>query len=410
MATIKVKYRPSTIKTKDGIIYYQIIHKRVARQTKTDYHLFSDEWDTSTQSVKISSEIRRPVLTAIQEAIALDLKQFNNIIDKLENSRADYTADDIVNLYNKRKGEDSFISFMQEIIDQHYHLGKVRTAETYTSSMNSFIQFLKHQSTTNIASTNNDIHICEIDSYTILAYEAYLKQKGVSPNTSSFYMRNLRAIYNRAVEKEISPQKHPFKHAYTGVEKTVKRAVTIQAIRRIKALDLSANAKLSFARDMFLFSFYTRGMSFIDMAYLKKKDLNNGILSYRRHKTGQQLFIRWEKCMKEITDKYNNPSSPYMLSIINPTKELNERKQYIYESHNINRCLKTIGARIGLIKPLTMYVARHAWASIARSKNIPISVISEGMGHDSETTTRIYLASIDNMAVDKANSLILKSL
>lgn len=56
------------------------------------------------------------------------------------------------------------------------------------------------------------------------------------------------------------------------------------------------------------------------------------------------------------------------------------------------------------------YISRHAWASIAKSKNIPVSTISEAMGHDSETTTHIYLASLDTSVVDKANSLILKSL
>ena len=89
---------------------------------------------------------------------------------------------------------------------------------------------------------------------------------------------------------------------------------------------------------------------------------------------------------------------------------MDERTQYIYASHNINRGLKLIGAKLGLPVPLTMYVSRHAWASIAKSKNIPLSVISEGMGHDSEATTRIYLASLDTAAIDKANSMILKSL
>ena len=84
--------------------------------------------------------------------------------------------------------------------------------------------------------------------------------------------------------------------------------------------------------------------------------------------------------------------------------------QYIYAGHNINRSLKAIGRELNLSLPLTMYSARHSWASIAKSKNIPLSVISDGMGHDSEATTRIYLASLDNMAIDKANSLILKSL
>ena len=170
------------------------------------------------------------------------------------------------------------------------------------------------------------------------------------------------------------------------------------------------NTTLEFARDMVLLSFYTRGMSFVDMAYLRKKDLQNGVLSYRRRKTGQQLFIKWEKCMLEIVKKYNNPLSEYLLPIINPNAKTDARKQYIYTLHNINRNLKLLGNQLGLPLSLTMYVARHTWASIAKSKKIPISVISEGMGHDSEATTRIYLASLDTTAIDKANSIILKSL
>ena len=100
----------------------------------------------------------------------------------------------------------------------------------------------------------------------------------------------------------------------------------------------------------------------------------------------------------------------YLLPIIKPFGEIDERKQYIYAAHNINRCLKIIGKELGLSVSLTLYVARHAWASIAKSKKVPLSVISEGMGHDSEATTRIYLASLDTVAIDKANSMILKSL
>ena len=244
----------------------------------------------------------------------------------------------------------------------------------------------------------------------MMAYESFLKRSGVSHNTSSFYMRNLRAVYNRAVEKELTAQRYPFRHVYTGVDKTVKRAVPLQTIKRIKEMDLSMNPALDFARDMFMLSFYTRGMSFVDMAYLRKKDLNGHVLSYRRRKTGQQLFIKWERCMQEIVDKYDIPHSLYLLPVIKPSSDVDDRVQYIYSSHNINRSLKVIGSRLGLAVPLTMYVSRHAWASIAKSKNVPISVISEGMGHDSEATTRIYLASLDTMAVDKANNMILKSL
>lgn len=172
----------------------------------------------------------------------------------------------------------------------------------------------------------------------------------------------------------------------------------------------SSTPSLEFARDMFLFSFYTRSMSFVDMAYLQKSDLCNGTLSYIRRKTGQPIIIKWEKCMQNIVEKYDIPESHYLLPIIKPKSEIKERLQYIYMSHNINRNLKTIGRQLQLPTPLTMYVARHAWASIAKSKKIPLYVISESMGHDSETTTRIYLKSLDTTSIDRANSIIQKSI
>lgn len=75
-----------------------------------------------------------------------------------------------------------------------------------------------------------------------------------------------------------------------------------------------------------------------------------------------------------------------------------------------NNKLKEISAIAGLQMNLTMYVSRHSWASIAKSQNIPLSIISEGMGHDSENTTQIYLASLVNSMIDKANEMILKKL
>ena len=137
--------------------------------------------------------------------------------------------------------------------------------------------------------------------------------------------------------------------------------------------------------------------------------MHNGILSYRRQKTNQQLFIKWEKPMQEIIDKYDTTGTPYLLPIIKDVGK-DERRQYKNASHLVNCKLKKIGMQLGLTIPLTTYVARHGWASIAKSKNIPISTISEAMGHDSENTTRIYLASLNTSVIDNANSLIIKSI
>ena len=399
MTSINVKLRPSTSEGKEGTIYYQIIHNRVIRQQRTDYHLFTHEWDEKRSTVIVKGS-RSNYLQTVKERIEWDLRRWQSIIRQHENKRIVYSADDIIDTFRKTSADHTLFNFMQSVISQLQLIGKERTAETYHSTLKSIIKFRQEQ----------DILLVDIDSDLMLMYEAYLQSSGITRNSISFYMRILRAVYNRAVEKELTENRHPFKHVFTGIEKTVKRAIPLKNIKQIKNLELPIKSSLDFARDIFLFSFYTRGMSFIDIAFLKKKDLANGILSYRRRKTGQQLFIRWEKCMQDILDKYKeNDDSPYMLPIIIPQAK-QERKQYKNVLYRINKSLKDIGQLIKLPIPLTMYVARHSWASAARSKNIPISVISEGMGHDSEKTTQIYLASLDTAVVDRANRIILKDL
>lgn len=223
-------------------------------------------------------------------------------------------------------------------------------------------------------------------------------------------MRCLRAVYNRAVERGLAPTTvSPFKHVYTGIDKTVKRAVPLSVIKQIKALVLPLGSSLALARDLFLFSFYTRGMSFVDIAYLKKTDLHGGTLTYTRHKTKQRINIAGERQMQEIIDRYDTSANQYLLPIIG-CEDGTERRQYENALHLINQKLKVIASLIGLSTPLSMYVIRHSWASIARTKNIPLAVISEAMGHDSETTTQIYLASLSNDKIDRANRMILKDL
>ena len=402
MATVKTKFRASSSATKEGTLFYQVIHNRVARQIHTNYRLYPQEWDSERKEIIFppgTGEIRRNYLVSLKTAVQEDSRRLKSVVLRLERTDNTYTAEDVVSKYLSPADNCCFISFAQNLIGQLRQIGKRCTADTYTTAINSFARFRRE----------NDILLDEMDSDLVTAYESYLKSIGICPNSISFYMRNLRAIYNRAVDKELTVQRHPFKHVYTGIDKTVKRAVPLNVIRQIRELDLSLRPVMDYARDVFMFSFYTRGMSFVDMAFLKKKDLQNGILSYRRRKTNQQLFIKWEKPMQELIDKYDTTGSPYLLPIIKSSSK-DERRQYKSEAHRINRNLKKIGEQLGLVIPLTTYVARHGWASIAKSKNIPIATISEAMGHDSETTTRIYLASLDTSVVDKANSLILKSL
>lgn len=400
MASIKVKFRPSTVADHEGTVFYQIIHERKVRQLLSDYKVFPSEWDESRSMVTNSQKSeRKAFILSIRERIRWDVERLNKIDKKLDSNGLTYTADDVIDEFNRYANEYSLFNFMESIIVKLKHNGKVRTSETYKSALSSFKKFRQDE----------DIMLDCLTSEIMEAYEAWHKSRGVAPNTISFYTRILRAVYNRAVEDDIIENRNPFKHVYTGVDKTVKRALPLPVIKKIKALDLSLNTSLDYARDMFLMSFYLRGMSFIDMAFLKKTDLKNGYVSYRRRKTGQQLIIEWTKEMQMILDKYPENESEYLLPIIrNPGT--NERCTYRNMGYNINHNLKKIAKMVGVQIPLTLYVARHSWASAAKAKGIPLSVISEGMGHDSEATTQIYLASLDTSVVDRANSLILKSL
>ena len=397
MTSIKLKFRPSSVDGKEGSIYYQIIHNRKVRQLHTDYRILPEEWDETEENIIIRgyNSDRVNLLTNIREHINWDISRMKRALSQMEAKQDSYTVEEVIELFSKQTVERSFFDFMNGVIMQLRQLRKVRTSETYFSTLRSFMTFLRGQ----------DIPIDGITSDLMLQYESWLKLKGVCMNSISFYMRILRAVYNRAVDKGMVEQTSPFRHVYTGIDKTIKRAIPIKSIKSLKNMDLTMRHSSDFARDMFMFSFYTRGMSFIDMAYLKKKDLSHGILTYRRRKTGQLLSIKWEKCMAEIVNKYNDDTSEYLLPIIK--RQGDERRQYINSLHLVNYRLKLLSEEIGLNRPLTMYVARHSWASAARSKNIPISVISEGMGHDNEATTQIYLASLETSVVDNANKKII---
>lgn len=382
-------------------MYYQVIHNRIVRSVSTNYKLFPDEWDKAASTIRKTADNleRNRYLNILAARIEEDTERLRVAIRKLEQS-GNYTPGQIVAAYLASDSNSDFIAYARKEVDRTRRMGKVRTAEAYASSLNSFQRFWGEQ---------GDMAFEDIDAALMTEYEAYLEQDGKCPNTVSFYMRNLRTLYNRAVEEGLTENRFPFQRVNTRVEKTVKRAVTAEIIARIKELELSLHPALEFTRDLFLLCFYLRGMSFVDLAFLKKKDLQNGVLVYRRRKTGQQLCIKWEPSMQEIVRKYTDPESPYMLPIIKESGK-DERRQYLNASHLMNRKLKKIGRMIGCPIKLTFYVSRHGWASIAQSQHIPLPVISEALGHDSEDTTRIYLALLDTTVVDRANSKVINSI
>ena len=204
MTSIKIKFRPSTVEGKEGYIYIQIIHHRVVRQLNTDYRIFASEWDDKSETIIANGE-RANIINAIKERLSWDVARLKKVITQFEAEQRRYSADEVITAFHKLTKEVSLFSFWHSVIAQLKQLGKVRTSETYTATLKSFMAFRDGQ----------DVPLDGINSDMMLMYEAYLKDRGVRMNTISFYMRNLRAVYNRAVEKGLTPQNNPFRHVYT---------------------------------------------------------------------------------------------------------------------------------------------------------------------------------------------------
>ncbi len=403
MDSIKLKFRAHTDKEKKGALYFQIMHGRVIKQIQTGYRIYACEWDKRREEIVSASSVsdgRKDMLETIRDKIIRERRKLEHIVLSYSVSGKRYTVDDIIRCYRESASDKTTVfDYIKYRSSRLKESGRLRTGETYQQTLNSFMKFRK----------GVDLYFDMLDADLVGQYESYMRANCLSRNTTSFYMRILRCIYNRAVEDDLAIQTDPFKRVYTGVDKTAKRAITLKEMKRIKKLDLTDNPDLDYARDIFLFSFYMRGMSFIDIAYLRKKDLSNGYITYIRKKTGQQLAIRWERSMQEIIDKYPENPTQYLLPLIT-RQDGTERRQYLNKILFINRKLKQIATLAKVSIPLSTYVSRHSWASIAKSKNVPLSIICEGMGHDNEETTRIYLASIRTHRLDEANSRILKEL
>lgn len=410
MATIKVKFRPSSVTDSEGTIYYQVIHNRKVRQIHSGYKVYVSEWDAESSTVCHGAVPgREEYIRLVRHAIRRDMERLNRILRRLDNACIDVTVDEIVDEFHHYMEQYSVGTFMEEIISKLKSARRTRTSEIYTATLRSFTRFCSELEQQRHWPLETPMMLDMLDSNVMESYEAWLKYRGNCLNTISFYIRVLRAVYNRAVDEGVIDDCRPFRHVYTGIGRTVKRALPLGIVSRLKNQDLTGEPALDYARDMFMMSFYLRGMSLIDMAFLHKKQLCGGRITYQRRKTGQRLTIQWTKEMSAILRKYGCNKSDYLLPIIRK-KGVNERCAYRNAAYRINRNLKKLAGMLGLDISLTLYVARHSWASVARAKGIPLRVISEGMGHGSEVTTRIYLAELDSNVVDRANSLIISSL
>lgn len=297
----------------------------------------------------------------------------------------------------------------------HQHIG---LANNYTSTHHSFSRFLQTKG-------RKDLPLKKITNELLTDYQEWLWQQGIKKNTSSFYLRNLHSVFNKAAKEGLTTG-NPFTNVYTGVAKTRKRAITPDLIRHIHQLDIRqalismgknptrktferTTRDLSFARDTFIFCFCARGLTFVDLAFLKKENIQHGILRYERRKTGQTIEAEILPCMQTIINRYPTDTA-YLFPILHTETTQEAYHEYRTAIRKYNKQLHTLSIMLNQSQPLTSYVSRHSWATAAYHQNIPIAYISEAMGHHSEKTTRTYLKSLESNKIDKANRQLLQTI
>ncbi len=390
-----VLFRSHTLKDGTHPVKLRIIHNRVTRYIGTDISLKPDQWDerkhcviNHLNKVKMNHYLEKRLVGAKDKLLEVTI---NN---------QDSTLDDIMREISSTSEQQMLIQFVDRCIDQLNRSNRFGTATVYTQVKRTLLIF----------TGNPNLKFSSITPSFLHKLEAWHLEKGNSLGGLSVYMRTLRAIFNRAIsEKIIKKALYPFDDYTIRSPKTRKRAIRKEYFERIRKLDLEPGHRLFTSWREWLFLFYCRGMNWKDMCMLEwDKNIVDGRIEYTRAKGGQLISIKINSLIQEILDQFNreDEKSLYIFPVITKT---DKRKIYLQIKDKIkrfNKDLHEIGEMCQLPIKLTSYVSRHSWATIAKELNIPIPVISEGLGHRDIKTTQIYLDGFDYSVLDEANDLI----
>lgn len=419
MATIKLMLN-NTRELADGThtLILQIIHNRRRSVISTPYRLSLKEFDAKHHTVLPLGRTKaaRTRVLEINKYISVQIRELWSIIRGMEASGTSFTASDISAAY-RRRGDFRYVRvFVEQLCTEFEQQKRHGTAANYRSMLSVFEKFMG----------DKECRFDRFDELLLTEFEGYLRNIPLKRNTITFHMRTLRSVHNKACKRGLIPKKESnmFDDVSFRIEKTRKLAVSIETIRRVAEADFPEMPWLAESRDLFMFSYYTRGMSFVDMAYLTRDNIRDGTIYYTRHKTRQVFTVRIVAALQTIIDRYAH-CTPWVLPVMKhstlkitsveessgmepdmPAQLLYRRYKhaladYWYHLGKISKMLNT-GKR------LTFNVARHSWASLAQERGIPLAVISGGLGHTSEKTTAIYLDEIDARKIDEANEMLSK--
>lgn len=328
----------------------QVLHKRKKKVFYTGYSITPCQFDSFSGRVLFNGAYTMETVRRMNRTCRKICKILDKAIGILEREGNEYTTCDIARVYETLTGKVGFYSYFRE---------RIR----------------------------------------VLFLEA-----GVGKNTIGFYLHNMKAVYRRGCLELNLVFPSPFCNIRIRSEKTVKQSLPMNQVKSLANLSLSVGTPECLARDVFMFSIYTRGMSFVDIAFLKKSDIFPGVIRYRRQKTGQLLEIGINRQIQSLLERYGDTSGDYLFPLVDESETPYSGYKKAY--NKIRYALKKISQRIDINIPLRLHAARHCWATMARENGTPLHTISECLGHSSEKVTRIYLKELDRSVLDEVNNHI----
>ena len=404
-ASVKViLYTSKTLSSGEHPVMLRLIKDRKPKYISVGFSTTKDLWNESEGEPKKKHPLYKEAKILIQKKKL----EASKLIMDLESEEKNLSSEEIRGkLKRSRKGNLTLFKFFDVTIDRLKAAGNIKTALVYKDTKNNIEQFTR----------GKDKHFSEIDVSFLAQFEENLKAADKGSNTIYIYLRTLRALINKAIKEDVCPEKYyAFKKftlsKYSRI-KTAKRAITKDEIKKIESVKLSKHPELIDARNIFLFSYYCRGMNFTDMALLQWHDIKGDRLNYIRQKTKERFSIQLLEPAQKIIDyykakkKYNKAN--YVFPILNenhvtPVAIYNRKVKMLKK---INQDLKKLGSLSKIDAVLTTYVARHSFATILKRQGINTSMISEMLGHDSEKTTQVYLDSFENKVLDEISKALL---
>ncbi|MFN8308816.1 MAG: site-specific integrase [Chitinophagales bacterium] len=400
MPTTKVYFKQDAA-LKDGShsVFLRVTHERQVKYIKIGTSLKKD-WDFNKDLPKKSHPLQRELIALIRKKEHEAAKLF---INHVENEK-DFTVEQLrAQLKNSTK-KTSVYSYFEKVKEKLQKEGRLNYRDIFNSTYKNLYKFRE----------GKDFYFGDITQTFISDFVAFLKEQNVKDNSIFVYLRTFKTLINYArTEHLVKEGFNPFKEIsfakYRKI-KTAKRAIRNDRTQEIEQLSLEMETRLWHSRNYFLFSYYTMGTNFTDLAHLTWEQIGKDVMSYTRQKTKREYSIPLNSKAKEILSYYRkNNRDKYVFPILSeelhvlPSQKFHRVKRVLKE---LNADLKTIGGKLGMEDHLTSYVARHTAATTLKRAGQPVQVIKELMGHDSERTTEIYLEQLDESFLEGAVSVL----